>query len=101
MEGLNCVSGIRKLISDGAIIACYPLHDGTIHTEGSKRKLLNDEWASMKKFWKYQPLDAIRDYYGVKMGLYFAWLGEWNYSEYLHCKYCMDNCTDHSIDRYF
>ena len=55
----------------------------------------------MKKFWKYQPLDAIRDYYGVKMGLYFAWLGEWNYSEYLHCKYCMDNCTDHSIDRYF
>ena len=24
---------------------------------------------------KLQPLDAIRDYYGVKIGLYFAWLG--------------------------
>ena len=22
-----------------------------------------------------QPLDAVRDYYGVKIGLYFAWLG--------------------------
>ena len=44
--------------------------------QGSQRKLLNDEWASLRKFWKYQPLDAIRDYYGVKMGLYFAWLGE-------------------------
>ena len=44
--------------------------------QGSQRKLLNDEWASIRNFWKYQPLDAIRDYYGVKMGLYFAWLGE-------------------------
>ena len=87
-------SGIGKLISDGAVIACYPLHDGTKHTivslglvrcwlshtntllQGSQRKLLYDEWASFSKFWKYQPLDAIRDYYGVKMGLYFAWLGE-------------------------
>ena len=79
------------------MLACYPLHDGTKHTivsvclpiswlshliltlsslQGSQRKLLYDEWASLSKFWKYQPLDAIRDYYGVKMGLYFAWLGE-------------------------
>ena len=26
------VSGIGKLISDGAVIACYPLHDGTRYT---------------------------------------------------------------------
>eukprot|EP00092_Neocalanus_flemingeri_P069742 GFUD01085523.1.p1 GENE.GFUD01085523.1~~GFUD01085523.1.p1 ORF type:complete len:945 (+),score=222.25 GFUD01085523.1:241-3075(+) len=71
--------GISKLISDGAYLAFYPLHDGGIHTEGSQRKLLYDEWASLKKFWKYQPLDAVRDYYGVKMGLYFAWLGYYTF----------------------
>ena len=66
---------MTKLINEGTFIACYPLHDGGLHTPGSQRKLLYDEWASVRKFWKYQPLDAIRDYYGVKMGLYFAWLG--------------------------
>jgi len=71
--------GITKLISDGVYLAAYPLHDGSIHTEGSKRKLLYDEWATLKQFWKFQPLDAIRDYYGVKMGLYFAWLGYYTF----------------------
>jgi len=71
--------GITKLISDGVYLAAYPLHDGCIHSKGSQRKLLYDEWASLKQFWKYQPLDAIRDYYGVKMGLYFAWLGYYTF----------------------
>lgn len=71
--------GITKLISDGVYLAAYPLHDGSIRSEGSQRKLLYDEWASLKQFWKYQPLDAVRDYYGVKMGLYFAWLGYYTF----------------------
>jgi len=29
----------------------------------------------MKKWIKYQPLDAIKEYFGVKVALYFAWLG--------------------------
>ena len=33
------------------------------------------EWASFKKMFKFQPIDAVRDYYGVKVALYFAWLG--------------------------
>ena len=68
--------GITKLINDGSFLACYPLHDGGLQSEGSQRHLLYTEWASVSRFWKYQPLDAIRDYFGVKMGLYFAWLGE-------------------------
>ena len=71
--------GITKLISDGVYLAAYPLHDGGIQSEGSQRKLLYDEWASLKQFWKFQPLDSIRDYYGVKMGLYFAWLGYYTF----------------------
>ena len=64
-----------KLITEETLLACYPLHDGGLKSEGSQRNLLYTQWASLTKFWKYQPLDAIRDYYGVKMGLYFAWLG--------------------------
>ena len=39
------------------------------------RDLLFHEWASFKKILKFQPLDAVRDYFGVKVALYFAWLG--------------------------
>ena len=70
--------GINRLINDGVYLAGYPLHDGTIKTPGSQRQLLSREWACWSKWWKYQPLDAVRDYYGVKMGLYFAWLGYYN-----------------------
>jgi len=67
--------GINRLVSEGVFLAAYPLHDGTIKSPGSMRYLLFKEWASLRKFWKYQPLDAVRDYFGVKIGLYFAWLG--------------------------
>ena len=74
-------AGVDKLITEESLLACYPLHDGGLETGGSQRNLLYTQWASLTKFCKYQPLDAIRDYYGVKMGLYFAWLGN-NVQEY-------------------
>ena len=32
LSDLYRVSGIGKLISEGTVLACYPLHDGTKHT---------------------------------------------------------------------
>ncbi|XP_039765909.1 anoctamin-5-like isoform X2 [Pararge aegeria] len=67
--------GISRLIDNNAYSAAYPLHDGELKTPGSMRHLLYTEWASVSKCLKYQPLDYVKDYFGVKIGLYFAWLG--------------------------
>ena len=39
------------------------------------RYTLFNEWGSIKRFYRYQPLDYVKDYFGVKIALYFAWLG--------------------------
>ena len=46
---------------------------------GSMRNLLYSEWAAVSKWYCYQPLDYIMEYFGVKIGLYFAWLGYYTY----------------------
>ncbi|KAG5339529.1 ANO1 protein, partial [Acromyrmex charruanus] len=67
--------GVERLISEHTYVAAYPLHDGNLHTPDSMRYLLYTEWASLRKCLHYQPLDYIKEYFGVKIGLYFAWLG--------------------------
>ncbi|KAJ8922611.1 hypothetical protein NQ315_007643 [Exocentrus adspersus] len=67
--------GIKRLIAEGVYKAAYPLHDGDVRDVGSRRKLLLDEWASVSKCIKFQPIDDIKDYFGVKFALYFTWLG--------------------------
>ncbi|XP_069479542.1 anoctamin-1 isoform X2 [Ambystoma mexicanum] len=70
--------GITSLLANGVYSAAYPLHDGDYEGEGSEnndRKILCDEWASYGAFYKYQPIDLVRKYFGEKIGLYFAWLG--------------------------
>uniref|UniRef100_A0A8B9EAE8 Anoctamin n=1 Tax=Anser cygnoides TaxID=8845 RepID=A0A8B9EAE8_ANSCY len=58
------------LIANNVYDAAYPLHD-----------LLYQEWARYGVFYKFQPIDLIRKYFGEKIGLYFAWLGL--YTEFL------------------
>ena len=45
----------------------------------NQRGILFEHWARVRNFYKYQPLDHIKDYFGVKIGLYFAWLGFYTY----------------------
>ncbi|KAL1788824.1 anoctamin-1 isoform X1 [Sigmodon hispidus] len=70
--------GITSLLANGVYTAAYPLHDGDYegdNVEFNDRKLLYEEWASYGVFYKYQPIDLVRKYFGEKVGLYFAWLG--------------------------
>ncbi|XP_036614967.1 anoctamin-2 [Trichosurus vulpecula] len=74
----NNMMGIHSLIAHNIYEAAYPLHDGEYEgpeTEMNDRKLLYQEWARYGVFYKFQPIDLIRKYFGEKIGLYFAWLG--------------------------
>ncbi|XP_038623806.1 anoctamin-2 [Tachyglossus aculeatus] len=80
----NNMMGINSLIANGVYEAAYPLHDGEYDgpdDDMNDRKLLHREWAQYAAFYKYQPIDLIRKYFGEKIGLYFAWLGL--YTEFL------------------
>ncbi|KAL3228037.1 hypothetical protein MRX96_003967 [Rhipicephalus microplus] len=41
----------------------------------NRRQVLYEYWARWSCWYKYQPLDHIREYFGEKIGIYFAWLG--------------------------
>ncbi|XP_068962185.1 anoctamin-2 [Petaurus breviceps papuanus] len=74
----NNMMGINSLIAHNIYEAAYPLHDGEYEgpeADMNDRKLLYQEWARYGVFYKFQPIDLIRKYFGEKIGLYFAWLG--------------------------
>ena len=75
----QCV-GLNRLVLDGVYTSHYPLHEGPEKLrEGempvNDRQRLRKDWARLGRWFKYQPYDAIKDYFGHEIGLYFAWLG--------------------------
>ncbi|XP_029495319.1 anoctamin-5-like [Oncorhynchus nerka] len=73
--------GIKRLLNNGTYTSAFPLHDcrywerNTNEQCESERYHLYKNWARFLCFYKEQPLNLIRKYYGEKIGIYFAWLG--------------------------
>ncbi|KAM4738032.1 anoctamin-7 [Anableps anableps] len=75
--------GVDRLVTEGVYTAAYPLHEGPFKVQNDKihpdefnqRQVLFYYWSRWNKWYKYQPLDHIREYFGEKIAIYFAWLG--------------------------
>uniref|UniRef100_A0A8C1Z984 Anoctamin n=1 Tax=Cyprinus carpio TaxID=7962 RepID=A0A8C1Z984_CYPCA len=74
-------TGIKRLLNNGTYTSAYPLHDCKYWKKAqdmqceSERYHLYKYWAGFLCFYKEQPLNLIKKYYGEKIGIYFAWLG--------------------------
>lgn len=76
--------GISRLLYKGVYTDAFPLHEDLPVSAGedlprNERPRLRESWASFRQWYKYQPLNTVKDYFGTRVAFYFAWLGMYNF----------------------
>ncbi|TMW66417.1 hypothetical protein Poli38472_004182 [Pythium oligandrum] len=66
-NGAGC--DLEQMLYDGIIIECYPLHDEEVKMD------LKKKWIVWNTSPMEQPFEEIWEYFGVKVSLYFLFLG--------------------------
>lgn len=67
-----CMDSVSECISNGIIEHLFPVHEN--------KTLIWLRIAWVKSFFSLQPLDKICDYFGIKIAMYFAWIGHYTNS---------------------